>query len=122
MTYLNIKELDLATGNQVDVSKLKEVIEYASVKLHNKISLTTTSDVLSRIERNFLKKKHINIELTYDYPQESNAYHYRSREYSKDNYELAKSLISEGIKVSALVVLHPYLNEAQLLKIKKDFA
>ena len=122
LTYLNIKEIDLATGNQVDVSKLKEVIEYVSVKLHNKISLTTTSDVLSKIDRNFLKKKHINIELTYDYPQESNAYHFRSKEYSEDNYRLAKSLISEGIKVSALVVLHPDLNESQLLKIKRDFA
>lgn len=122
LTYLNIKEIDLATGNKVDASMLKEIIEYASEKLHNKISLTTTSDVLGQMDRNFLKKKHINIELTYDYPQESNAYHYRSKEYSEDNYKLAKSLISEGIKVSALVVLHPDLNGAQLSKIKKDFA
>ena len=122
LTYLNIKEIDLATGNQVDAVKLKEVIEYASIKLHNKISLTTTSDVLKQMDRNFLKKKHINIELTYDYPQESNTYHYRSKEYSEDNYKLAKSLISDGIRVSALVVLHPDLNDAQLLKIKKDFA
>lgn len=122
LTYLNIKEIDFATGNKVDASMLKEIIEYASEKLHNKISLTTTSDVLGQMDRNFLKKKHINIELTYDYPQESNAYHYRPKEYSEDNYKLAKSLISEGIKVSALVVLHPDLNGAQLSKIKKDFA
>lgn len=122
LTYLNIKEIDIATGNKVDSIKLKEIIEYASVKLHNKISLTTISDVLSQLDKNFLKKKHINIELTYDYPQENNTFTYRPKGYSEDNYKLAKTLISEGIKVSALVVLHPDLNDTQLLKIKKDLA
>jgi MoaA/NifB/PqqE/SkfB family radical SAM enzyme len=122
LTYLNIKEIDIATGNEVDSSKLTEIIEYAVMKLHNKISLTTTSDVLMNIDKTFLKKKHINIEMTYDYPQENSTFKYRPKAYSEDNYKLAKSLISEGISVSALVVLHPDLNNAQLLKIKKDLS
>lgn len=122
LTYLNIKEIDIATGNKVDSLKLKEVIEYASLKLHNKISLTTTSDVIKKMDKGFLKKQHINIELTYDYPQENSTFKYRPKEYSEDNYKLAKSLVSDGIKVSALVVLHPDLNNAQLLKIKKDLS
>lgn len=122
LTYLNIKEIDIATGNEVDSSKLTEIIEYAVMKLHNKISLTTTSDVLMNIDKTFLKKKHINIELTYDYPQDNSTFKYRPKAYCEDNYKLAKSLISEGISVSALVVLHPDLNNAQLLKIKKDLS
>lgn len=122
LTYLNIKEIDIATGNNVDPEKLKEVIEYVSVKLHNKISLTTTSDVLSKLDKNFLKEKSVKIELTYDYPQENKTFTYRPKDYSEDNYKLAKTLITNGIKVSALVVLHPDLNGNQLLKIKKDLA
>lgn len=53
LTYLNIKEIDIATGNEVDSSKLTEIIEYAVMKLHNKISLTTTSDVLMNIDKTF---------------------------------------------------------------------
>lgn len=120
LTFLNIKEIDIATGNQVDSLKLKEVIEYASLKLHNKISLTTTSDVLMKMSKEFLIKHHINVELTYDYPQDNKTFKYRPESYSEDNFKLAKILVSEGIKVSALVVLHPDLNDSQLLKIKKD--
>lgn len=120
LSSISIRELDIATGNVVDTKILTEILEYAASKLRCSLSLTSTHDVLSTIDKEFLKNKNIKIEITYDYPIKKSTHDLRPQEYNEKNYNLAKQLIQDGLYVSALVVIHSNINNDILRNIKKD--
>lgn len=116
---VNIDCIDLATGDSPEITQLKEIISQIKSKLNVKLCLTTTSEVIEKIDVKFIKKNIDTVEITYDYPKNKN-FDFRSKDYNNNNYRIAKDLIKQGVKIEALVVLHNKMKFKDIVEIKRD--
>lgn len=116
ISKIKVKEIDIATGDQVNVEKLKLAIALLNKKRIN-VSLTTTADVIESVTIDYLKGKVKKVELTYDSTIE---YSFRSKNYNVNNFKMAEKLRLNGIHVQALVILYIHLSIGDFNKIIKS--
>ncbi len=108
MHDIDVNSLDFAVGSKVEIDELKEIILYAR-EIHPvmDIKLTATAVILEKIESDFFKNNNIGVDITYDVPTNlTSDSQYRPCSYNKENFKIAKDLITEGVKVHAHVVIH----------------
>lgn len=122
MNVLNVDNIDFATGSSPNINELKKILEYAKNKLLNTvIKITATADVLKNIGIDFIQRNNLEVDITYDYPHlETKASEHRPINYNSQNFDVAKMLIKQRIKVHAHVVIHNNNTDIEFLQSITD--
>jgi MoaA/NifB/PqqE/SkfB family radical SAM enzyme len=108
LNKINNLSLDIAGGDPLFYQDDRKVIQHISKYIiKENLTLTTTGNSISNFcKGNYNKLTEITneVDISFDYPAgwEEN---FRGKKYNQDNYNIAKKLIENGIKVNILVTL-----------------
>ena len=118
---VDVGSIDLATGNSPNMSDLREIINYIRNQLpSSSLSITTTANVIDELGVEFIKQKKIDVDITYDFvdKDQTKKNKFRPDGYSDDNYNVAKILVKNKIKVKVHVVIFEDTSDADVLAIR----
>jgi hypothetical protein len=123
LSGLRISDLDIAVGDNVDITDLSRIIKKAKDTLSGaRISLTATSSVIEKIlagKKNVIKDKSVScIDISIDVYEPSNEERVlRIEKYNENNYNIARKLKGIGALVRVQCVITKHTTVRNLTKL-----